>query len=54
MSLLTILYWVILVLAIIGAFVPTENWPFAPRITNGIILVLFIIIGLKMFKTPLQ
>lgn len=49
--LLTVLYWVILVLAIIGVFVPVDAWPHS-RYLNGIaVIVLFIIIGLKVFRT---
>lgn len=53
MSILSILYWVILVLAICSFFVPTDVWPRA-WMTNIPALVLFIIIGLKIFRTPIQ
>jgi hypothetical protein len=50
--LLPILYWVILVLAVIGVFVPPTYAPV--RYINGVVLiVLFIIIGLKIFKVPI-
>ena len=50
--LLTILYWVILVLAVIGVFVP-PTYP-TVRYASGIVwIALFVIIGLKIFKTPL-
>jgi hypothetical protein len=51
--LLTILYWVILVLAIIGAFTP-PSWAYGRYVSNLTIIALFVIIGLKTFKTPLQ
>jgi hypothetical protein len=40
------LYWVILILAFIAAFVP---WTYAPRAGIVLLMVLFVIIGLKMF-----
>lgn len=50
--LLPILYWVILVLSVIGLFIPPTYTP--ARYANGVVLIaLFIIIGLKIFKTPL-
>lgn len=53
MSILAILYWILLVLAVIGFFVPTETYPRA-WMANIPSLVLFIIIGLKVFRTPIQ
>jgi hypothetical protein len=53
MTILTIIYWVLLVLVLIGTFAPPE-WPYWPRVNSAVFLVLFIIIGIKMFKTPLQ
>ena len=51
--LLTILFWVILVLAIIGLFVPVDTWPYGRHLGNVTIVILFILIGLKIFRTPL-
>jgi hypothetical protein len=52
MSLLNILYWVLLVLALIAIFVPGDIFPRA--YVPGIIwIVLFVLIGLKVFRTPL-
>ena len=53
MSILAILYWVILVLSAIGAFAPAD-WTYAPRIQSFSGLILFILIGLKVFRTPIQ
>jgi hypothetical protein len=53
MSLLAILYWVILVLSAVGAFAPTD-WTYAPRVHSLAGLVLFILIGLKIFRTSLS
>lgn len=53
MTLLNILYWVLLVIAIIAAFAPSELWPKA-YMPSLIWIVLFILIGLKVFRTPLQ
>lgn len=49
MGLLTIIYWVLLVLWGLGVLVSPE-WPWWPRANSGIILVLFIILGLKIIK----
>ena len=53
MTILAILYWVILVLAICSFFVPTDVWP-RTWMSNLPALILFIIIGLKIFRTPIQ
>lgn len=53
MSLLSILYWVILILSLIGVFAP-PSWPYAPRISGTAWVVLFIIIGLRVFRVSLQ
>jgi hypothetical protein len=45
--LLTILYWVILILAIVSLFVPL----FHGLASIGVFIVLFVIIGLKIFRT---
>jgi predicted membrane channel-forming protein YqfA (hemolysin III family) len=50
MGLLDILFWIILVLSIIGIFVP--NVP--PRVPPVATLVLFIIIGLRVFPLVLK
>jgi len=49
MGLLTIIYWVLLVLILVGCFI-TPTWTWAPRANSLVILVLFIIIGLKILK----
>lgn len=54
MNLLAILFWVILVLAAIGCFVPIDAWPHARYFSSITILVLFVIVGLKIFRTPIQ
>jgi hypothetical protein len=54
MSLLAILFWVILVLAAIGSFVPLDTWPHARYFSGFTVIVLFVIVGLKIFRTPLQ
>jgi hypothetical protein len=51
MSLLSILYWVILILAAIGAF---AVFTYSVHVFPLAVLLLFIIIGLKSFRTPLQ
>lgn len=51
MSLLAILYWVILVLCAIGGFLV---FTYAGTLHNVAVLVLFILIGLKIFRTPIQ
>lgn len=52
--LLSLLYWIILVLAIIGVFLPPTSWPNAGRMTNLVLIVLLIIIGLRDFRMPIQ
>lgn len=47
---LAILFWVILILSIIGAFGPA-SWPGYFRF--GPMLALFVIIGLKIFRVAL-
>lgn len=50
MSLLSILYWIILILAAIGAF---AVFTYSVHVFSVATLLLFIIIGLKSFRTPL-
>ena len=45
---LQVLYWIILLLAIIGFWVPE---PYA-KYSRGVDLVLFVILGLKIFGMP--
>jgi len=52
MGLLEIIYWVLLVLWGLGVIFGPE-WPWWPRASWGIVLVLFIIIGIKMLKPNL-
>jgi len=49
MGLLTIIYWVLLLLILIGIFAGTA-WPWWPRLNTAVELALFIIIGLKILK----
>lgn len=49
MGLLTIFYWILLLLWLIGAIAP-PNWEYWPRASNILLLVLFVIIGIKMLK----
>lgn len=53
MTLLPILYWIILILSIIGVFAPS-TWPNGRFISGGAYTVLFIIIGLRIFRIPIQ
>lgn len=51
MTLLSLLYWIILILGAISAFVgPT--WPFYLHFL--VVIPLFIIIGLRVFRMPIQ
>jgi hypothetical protein len=52
MSILTIIYWVLLVLCLIGVFAPAD-WAYWPRANAIVTLVLFIIIGIKLLKPQL-
>lgn len=55
MTLLPILYWIVLILSVIGYFAPgpaTPTWGY--RLSGGAATVLFIIIGLRIFRIPIQ
>lgn len=52
MSLLTIIYWVVVVLWAFGSFF-TGSWKGAEYVGPGAALLLFILIGLKSFRTPI-
>ena len=54
MSLLSILYWVILILSAIGVIAIPETSPNGRYVRGGAYLVLFIIIGLRVFRTSIQ
>jgi hypothetical protein len=49
MSMLVIFYWVLLLLVAIGAVAPV-SWEYWPRANAIVILILFIIIGIKILK----
>lgn len=49
MGLLTIIYWVLLVLWGLGILMGSE-YPWWPRASFGLIFVLFVILGLKIIK----
>jgi len=53
MTLLNVLYWVLLVIALVAVFTPSEIFPRA-YIPGLIWIVLFVLIGLKVFRTPLN
>lgn len=52
-GLLVVFYWVLLLLTAIGVFVPATAWPYAPRATWVIAVILFVIIGVKLLKPNL-
>lgn len=52
-GILVVFYWVLLLLTAIGVFVPVTAWPYAPRATWVIAIILFIIIGIKLLKPNL-
>ena len=49
MGLLTIIYWILLVLIALGMFAQ-PTWAWYPRANAAVTLALFIIIGLKILK----
>lgn len=53
MTLLPILYWIVLILSIIGVFAPPA-WAYGRYIGGGAATVLFVIIGLRLFRVALQ
>lgn len=54
MTLLPILYWIVLILSLIGYFGPGAQPTWAYRLSGGAYAVLFVIIGLRIFRIPLQ
>jgi hypothetical protein len=53
MTLLPILYWIVLILSVIGYFAPV-TWPGGRYLSGGAATVLFVIIGLRIFRIPIQ
>jgi hypothetical protein len=49
MRMLTIFYWILLLLIAIGAIAPA-SWEYWPRANAIVTLILFIIIGIKILK----
>lgn len=49
MKMLTIFYWILLLLIAIGA-IGQPSWEYWPRANAVITLILFIIIGIKLLK----
>lgn len=52
--LLSLLYWIILILSIVGYFAPGAPATWGYRISGSAATILFIIIGLRDFKVSLQ
>jgi hypothetical protein len=52
LNLLPTLYWILIILALIGTFVPFG--PHSARINGGCAMVLFILLGLRVFPISLQ
>lgn len=50
---LEILYWVLLILAIIGVFVPDTAGPYIGRSRWAVVLILMVILGLRVFNSAL-
>lgn len=50
---LAILFWVILVIALLGNFAPA-TWPYGGRVSGLAVVILLVIIGLRIFRVPLQ
>ena len=53
MSLLSILYWVLLVLWALGFVIETNGSIYVGYLHTGYLLALFVIIGLRSFRTPI-
>lgn len=49
---LTVLFWILLILCMIGAFIPDTAWPFIGRGRWVIALILFAILGIAVFGNP--
>ena len=52
--LLNILYWVILILSALGIVAIPQTDPNSRYITGGAWIALFVIIGLRVFRTAVQ
>lgn len=54
--LLSLLYWIVLILSVIGYFVPIGPNPptWGYRLSGGAATVLFVLIGLRDFRVSLQ
>lgn len=52
-GILAYLYWIILILSLFF-FAPEQSFPLGRRIGWGAAVILFIIIGLKAFRVPIQ
>lgn len=52
MTLLPVLYWIVLILSLIGVFAP-PTWAYGRYLGGGATAVLFVIIGLRIFRMPL-
>jgi hypothetical protein len=46
---LAILFWVLLILAAVGLFVPLPG-PYGPRVPDAIMLILLFLLGLRVFQ----
>lgn len=51
---LQIVFWILLLLCAIGCFVPADKWPLGTRGSGVIGIVLFAILGYKLFGNPLD
>ena len=52
MKLLPILFWIVLILSVAGLFTPAA-WPSGRYVSGFAAIILFIIIGLHIFRVPL-
>lgn len=48
---LTILFWILVILCVVGYFIPDPRFV---RASNGVLLLLIIILGWKVLGSPLQ
>jgi hypothetical protein len=52
--LLNVLYWIILILCLLGVVVVTTTYPNWHYVGGGATIALFIIIGLRSFRTEIK
>lgn len=48
---LEVIFWILLILSVLAVFTP-DAWPYANKGRYGVVLILVLILGLKLFGYP--